>query len=155
MINIVVTFSPSLLLFFICNAPALVRDIHWAQGEPGGGTSQNFVAIRPLVKDFDDLEHETQVCVSCEIEYSKQFILRGVPKNSFFETKLFPKICGGYIGFIGNVLSIWYVINFSKGYSFPKLKMYKILVMMRKIIGGLQYTQDTQISWQYQIPTQC
>ena len=114
MINIVVTFSPSLLLFFICNAPALVRDIHWAQGEPGGGTSQNFVAIRPLVKDFDDLEHETQVCVSCEIEYSKQYILRGVPKNSFFETKLFPKICGGYIGFIGNVLSIWYVINFSK-----------------------------------------
>ena len=33
--------------------------------------------------------------------------------------------------------------------------MYKILVMMRKIIGGLQSTQDTQISWQYQIPTQC
>ena len=111
-----------LLLFLICNALTLVRDIHWARGEPGGGINQNCVAIRPLVKDFDDLEHETQVCVSCEIEYSKQFILRGVPKNSYLETKLFPKMCGGYLGFIGNVLLIWYVYQFYMvGVEFAKL----------------------------------
>ena len=81
--------------------------LHWSPGEPGGGRRQNFVAIRTVKKDYDDLEQDTNVCVSCEIARATVFELRGVLKNSYLETQYFPTMCGGYLGFMGNMLSIW------------------------------------------------
>ena len=41
-------------------------------------------------------------------EKSEAFTLRGVCEDSYLETKYFPTICEGYIGFIGDMISIWY-----------------------------------------------
>ena len=81
--------------------------IKWAPGAPGGGRQQNNVGIRPLAKDFTDLGEDTKVCVSCEINKSTVFELRGACEDSFMETEFFPTMCGPYIGFLGNMQSIW------------------------------------------------
>ena len=77
-------------------------------GQPDGGMWQNFVGIRPLKKSFNDLERSFEACVSCEVERSTVFTLRGLCKNSLLETEFFTTICKGYIGFIGLMTSIWY-----------------------------------------------
>ena len=70
---------------------------------------QNYVAIRTLSKSFNDLDYtwRSDICVSCEIERSTVFTLRGSCMDSYLETEYFPTICGGHIGFIGNKMSIW------------------------------------------------
>ena len=85
----------------------LYSDIKWNSGQPDGGSKQSFVGIRVLKKSFNDLNWEYSACVSCKMDKSTAFILRGVCKNSFLDTEYFPTLCGGYIGFIGNMISIW------------------------------------------------
>ena len=80
--------------------------INWSRSEPNGGRRENYIVIRPQ-KTFDDMDWEKEVCVSCEVEKSTKFSLRGVCNNSYFETEYYPTICGGYIGFIGNLIMIW------------------------------------------------
>ena len=60
-----------------------------------------------LKKSFNDLEWKFEACVACEVKKSKSFTLRGVCKHSHLDTEYFPTICNGYIGFIGNSISIW------------------------------------------------
>ena len=79
----------------------------WSRAEPNGGRRENYVGIRP-VGTFDDLAWEKEVCVSCQVEKSTAFTLRGMCKSSYLETELFPTICRGYIGFMGNMVTIWY-----------------------------------------------
>ena len=84
-------------------------ELQWTPGAPNGDRRQNFAVIRSniAVKYFEDLEWDYEVCVSCEIERITLFTLRGVCKHSFLETDYFPTICGGYIGFTGNMVHIW------------------------------------------------
>ena len=58
-------------------------------------------------KTFNDLESSREICVSCEVKASTEFTLRGVCKNSYLETEYFPSMCMGYMGFVGNMVSIW------------------------------------------------
>ena len=88
------------------------RDIHWTQGQPDGGKAQNYMGIRVREKSFNDLDFDgdSEVCVACEVERSAVFTLRGTCKYSYLDTEYYPTLCGGYIGFIGNTMSIWYNI---------------------------------------------
>ena len=85
------------------------RDINWSRGEPQGGRRENYLVIRQQTKAFDDMDWEKEICVSCEVEKSTKFSLRGVCNSSYFETKYYPTVCGGYVGFIGNLILIWYI----------------------------------------------
>ena len=82
-------------------------DIQWVPAAPDGGRRQNFVALRTRGKDFNDLEYNAKVCVSCDILRSTVFTLRGSCEDSYLELEYFPTICKGYIGFRGNRISIW------------------------------------------------
>ena len=82
-------------------------EIRWNPGQPDGGKGQSNVGVRPLEKSFNDLEWKFEACVACEVKKSKSFTLRGVCKHSHLDTEYFPTICNGYIGFIGNSISIW------------------------------------------------
>ena len=84
-----------------------MKNIQWKPGKPDGGTGQNCLIIMPLKKWFNDVEQEYDACVSCEVPGSTLFTLRGVCKNSYLDSTYFPTICRGYIGFIGNMISIW------------------------------------------------
>ena len=84
-------------------------DINWSRGEPQGGRRENYLVIRQQTKAFDDMDWEKEICVSCEVEKSTKFSLRGVCNSSYFETEYYPTICGGYVGFIGNLILIWYI----------------------------------------------
>ena len=74
--------------------------------------AQNYMGIRVREKSFNDLDFDGdfEVCVSCEVKRSAVFTLRGTCKHSYLDTEYYPTICGGYIGFIGNTMSIWYNI---------------------------------------------
>ena len=81
-------------------------NLNWNLGEPNGGRRENYIGIRPQ-KTFDDLAWEIEACVSCEVEKSTAFSLRGLCKNSYMENDYFPTSCGGYIGFVGSLILIW------------------------------------------------
>ena len=95
-------------MYFYINI--IASDLRWASGAPDGGRQQNFIALRPQKKEFEDLHPQMKLCVSCVVEQNKIFTLRGICKDSYMETEFFPTMCDGYVGFIGNLLSIWYVI---------------------------------------------
>ena len=84
-----------------------INNIQWHPGKPDGGVWQNYVGFMAQTKTFNDLESDREICVSCEIERSTTFTLRGMFKNSFLDTEYVPKICRGYIGFVGDTISIW------------------------------------------------
>ena len=84
-----------------------MKNIQWKPGKPDGGTGQNCLIIMPLKKWFNDVEQEYDACVSCEVPGSTLFTLRGICKNSYLDSTYFPTVCRGYIGFIGNMISIW------------------------------------------------
>ena len=80
----------------------------WTRGQPDGGSRQNYVGIKARAKSFNDLAWDDGVCVSCEIQRSTVFTLRGACQNSKLESEFYPTICKGYIGFVSNIVSIWY-----------------------------------------------
>ena len=82
--------------------------MEWTSDFPDGGRQQNFVGLRPKQREFNDIDLEMEICVSCEIERTTMFTLRGICKNSYLETEYFPSVCGGFVGFVGNMVSIWY-----------------------------------------------
>ena len=53
------------------------------------------------------MDEDFESCVSCEVERSVVFTLRGVCKYSFLDTEYFTTICGGFIGFMAQEISIW------------------------------------------------
>ena len=81
--------------------------IQWHPGQPDGGKWQNHVGLQPLKQIFNDLSRDTPACVSCEVQRSTTFTLRGICMNSYLETEYIPTNCGGYLGFHGNIISIW------------------------------------------------
>ena len=83
-------------------------DMKWASGAPGGGRKQNFVGIRPVAKNLEDLDGITKVCVACEINRTNIFTLRGYCEGSYLDAEYFPTMYGGYVGFMGNMVSIRY-----------------------------------------------
>ena len=99
------------LLFYACNKIQinyLFSEIQWTPGQPDGERSQNYVVLRTLEKSFNDIHESFKACVSCEVEKSIVFTLRGVCEHSFWDdTEYFTTICGGFIGFFGNDISIW------------------------------------------------
>ena len=108
----------------------------WTSGYPDGGRQQNVVGFRPKQKEFNDVDMEIEICVSCEIERTTMFTLRGICKNSYLETDYFPSVCGGFVGFVGNMVSIWYKQVHSILY-FCKIMYVLFSVMMRQTIAGL------------------
>ena len=66
--------------------------------------------MRPKSKSFNDLDSEFAICVSCKARKTTKYTMRGACGDSYLETEYFPTTCKGYVGFIGNHMSIWYVI---------------------------------------------
>ena len=75
--------------------------------KPSADIRQNYVIIGSLKKLYDVYE-DFEACVSCEQVFrSAVFTLRGVCKYSFLDTEYFATICGGFIGFMAQEISIW------------------------------------------------
>ena len=113
--------------------------MEWTSDFPDGGRQQNFVGLRLKQKEFNDVDMEREICVSCEIKRTTLFTLRGICKNSYLETEYFPAVCGGFVGFVGNMVSIWYKQVQSILY-FCKIMYVLFSVMMRQTIAGLPGT---------------
>jgi hypothetical protein len=69
-------------VFLNSNTGAVEPFLPFQDGQPNGGTSQNFVALVLAKSGYGDMPDSLQYCFSCNLELSTTFHLRGLCKTS-------------------------------------------------------------------------